>query len=80
MSRKVYRTPYGFLLLLLFLPALAFAQTSSPSLQGQVLDPSGAAVPALSVTVVGSGGAKVVVQTDNKASMPSAVWLRAHTP
>jgi len=66
LSRKVYRTPYGFLLLLLFLPALAFAQTSSPSLQGQVLDPSGAAVPALSVTVVGSGGAKVVVQTDEQ--------------
>ncbi|MGO8815374.1 MAG: carboxypeptidase regulatory-like domain-containing protein [Terriglobia bacterium] len=66
MSPKVYRIPYGFLLLLLFWPALAFSQTSNPSLHGQVLDPSGAAIPALSVTVVGPTGAKVVAQTDEQ--------------
>jgi hypothetical protein len=35
-------------------------------LRGQVLDPSGAAVPALDVTVVGPTGTKVVVQTDGQ--------------
>ena len=56
----------GFLLLFLFLPALVFAQTPAPSLRGQVLDPSGAAVPALTVTVVGPTGMKLAVQTDEQ--------------
>jgi len=62
--RNARRILIGFLLLFLFLPGLVFAQTSSPSLRGQVLDTSGAAIPALTVTVVGTSGAKVVVQTD----------------
>ena len=60
------RLLYGFLLLCLFLPAFVFAQTPGPSLHGQVLDPSGAAVPGLSVTVVGPTGAKLVAQTDEQ--------------
>ena len=66
MSRNACRIPYGFLLLLLFLPALLFAQTPNPSLRGQVLDPSGAAVPGLTVTVVGPAGTKLVAQTDEQ--------------
>ena len=66
MVRNVFRILAGFLLLLMILPALVFAQTSAPSLHGQVLDPSGAAVPALSVTLVGPTGAKLVAQTDEQ--------------
>ena len=58
----------GFLLLFLFLPALVFAQTSAPSLRGQVLDPSGAAVPGLTVTVVGPTGMKLAAQTDDQGN------------
>ena len=57
---------YGLLLSFIFLPALVFAQTSGSSLQGQVLDPSGAAVPGLTVTVVGPAGMKLAVQTDDQ--------------
>jgi len=56
----------GFLIVILFLPAWVFAQTSGPSLRGQVLDSSGAAIPALAVTVVGPTGTKLVVQTDDQ--------------
>jgi hypothetical protein len=67
LSRNARRMLNGFLLSsLLLLPALAFAQTSTPSLRGQVLDPSGAAIPALTVTVVGPTGTKLVVQTDEQ--------------
>lgn len=51
---------------LLLLPALTFGQNSSLSLSGQVLDPSGAAVPALDVTLVGSTGTKLTAQTDEQ--------------
>jgi hypothetical protein len=57
---------HGFLFALLFLPALVFAQTAGPSLRGQVLDPSGGAVPGLAVTVTGPAGAKLVAQTDDQ--------------
>ena len=50
----------------LLLPVLVVAQTSPPSLRGQVLDPSGAAVPGITVTVVGPTGMKLVVQTDEQ--------------
>ena len=53
------------MLLLSFLaPVLIFAQSKAPSLSGQVLDPSGGAVPALTVTAVGPGGTALVAQTD----------------
>ena len=66
MFRNVRCTSIGFLLALLFLPALVLAQTPSPSLHGQVLDPSGAAVPAITVEVTGPGGTKLVAQTDEQ--------------
>ena len=65
------------LLFLLLLPALIFAQTTSGSLRGQVLDPTRAAIPGIPVSVVGPTGAKLVVQTDRKASMSFATWRPA---
>jgi len=56
----------GSLLVFLFLPGLVFAQSPAPSLRGQVLDPSGAAVPGIAVTVVGPTGMKLAVQTDEQ--------------
>jgi hypothetical protein len=56
----------GFLIAILFLPAWVFAQTSGASLRGQVLDPSGAAIPALTVTVVRPAGTKLTAQTDDQ--------------
>jgi hypothetical protein len=64
--RNVYRILGGFLLSIIFLQSLIFAQASGPSLRGQVLDPSGAAVPVLDVTLVGPTGTKLVVQTDGQ--------------
>src|SRR5208283_4587913 len=66
LSRYVCRMLKGLLIAIVFLPALVFAQTSGPSLRGQVLDPSGAAIPALAVTLVGPTGTKLVVQTDDQ--------------
>jgi len=43
-----------------------FAQSSDVSLRGQVTDPSGASVPAITVTVIGPGGAALVAQTDEQ--------------
>jgi len=45
---------------------LILAQTSAPSLRGQVLDPSGAAVPAITIEVTGPTGIKLVAQTDDQ--------------
>lgn len=64
--RSFCRMLNGSLVAILILPGLLFAQTSGPSLRGQVLDPSGAAIPALTVTVVGHTGTKLAVQTDNQ--------------
>jgi len=49
-----------------FLSALLFAQSSDASLRGQVLDQSGGAVPAITVTVIGPGGATQQVQTNEE--------------
>jgi hypothetical protein len=54
------------MLALLLLPALILAQTPAPSLRGQVLDTSGAAVPAITVAVTGPTGMKLVAQTDDQ--------------
>jgi hypothetical protein len=64
--RNIRRASIGFLLVLLLLPALVLAETPNPSLHGQVLDPSGAAVPAITVEVTGPGGTKLVAQTDEQ--------------
>ena len=68
MLRSICQRHYGFLLLLSFLPALVFAQSSNPSLRGQVLDPSGAAVPGLAVTVAGPNKVVLVAQTDEQGN------------
>ena len=54
------------LLVVILIPAIVLGQSSSPSLSGQVLDPSGGAVPALTVSVTGAGGTPRVVQTDGE--------------
>ncbi len=69
MSQNVRAVLCGILLLILFIPSSIIAQTSRPqtaggNLAGQVLDPSGAAIPALTVTLIGPSGAKQDVQTD----------------
>ena len=69
MFRNLCRMRSGFLLASLFMlivPSLVLGQTSSPNLQGQVLDPSGAAIPALTVTLTGPAGKKLDVQTDEQ--------------
>ena len=66
MLRRVCLILNGFLLSSLFFSALVFAQTSAPSLGGMVLDPSGADIPGITVTVAGPNGTRVVAQTDEQ--------------
>jgi hypothetical protein len=47
----------------LLLGAQVYAQNPGGSLRGQVVDPTGGAIPGIPVTLVGPAGAKVVVQT-----------------
>src|SRR5271168_636582 len=54
-------------LLLLLVVSAALAQTPG-SLKGQVLDPSGAAVPGATVTLTGPNGVVKVAQTDNNGA------------
>ena len=56
----------GLVLALCLFPALIHAQTSNPSLRGLVVDTSGAAVPAITVQVVGPHGTKLEAQTDEQ--------------
>ncbi len=49
-----------------FFCAVLLPQSSDASLRGQVTDPSGAAVPAITVTLTGPGGATLVAQTDEQ--------------
>ncbi|HEV2494242.1 MAG TPA: carboxypeptidase regulatory-like domain-containing protein [Terriglobia bacterium] len=49
-----------------FLAAAVWAQSGSTSLSGQVTDPSGLAIPAVTVEITGPGGAKLVAQTDDQ--------------
>jgi Carboxypeptidase regulatory-like domain len=42
------------------------AQSGNPSLNGQVTDPSGLAIPAVTVEITGPGGTKLVAQTDDQ--------------
>jgi len=48
--------------------AVLFAQSAGISLRGQVTDPSGAAIPAATVTVIGPGGATQAAQTDEQGN------------
>jgi len=64
--RNVFGVHKGLLLALLLVSFPAFAQTPLPSLRGQVLDPSGGAIPGLTVTVVGASGISLAAQTDEQ--------------
>jgi hypothetical protein len=64
--RNLPRALYGLALCLFLFPGLALGQSSRPALSGQVLDPSGAAVPAVAVSVTGPGGTTLVAQTDGQ--------------
>ena len=68
MSRNARRILRGALsaAILFLIPAVLLAQRPAPSLSGQVLDPSGAAVPALNVTLAGPAGASLTAQTDEQ--------------
>ncbi len=66
MVRNVFGILSGFLLLLLLVSTPALAQAPAPSLRGQVLDPSGGAVPGLTVTLVGPPGITLAAQTDEQ--------------
>jgi hypothetical protein len=65
--RIVFGALNGFLLALLLVSPLAFAQAPLPSLRGQVLDPSGGAIPGLTVTLVGPTGSKLTAETDEQS-------------
>jgi len=63
---KKFTRPFGALLALICFSAATFAQTGNGSLTGQVTDPSGAAIPAATVTLTGPNRAKMVTQTDEQ--------------
>jgi Carboxypeptidase regulatory-like domain/TonB dependent receptor-like, beta-barrel len=48
------------------IPACLLGQTANPLIRGQVTDPSGASVPAATVTATGPGGATLETQTDEQ--------------
>jgi len=54
------------ILLSSLLSAALFAQSGDVSLHGQVTDPSGASVPAITVSVIRAGGTALVAQTDEQ--------------
>lgn len=62
--KNLQRTFCALLVSFLFSPIIIFGESSGPLLSGQVLDPSGAAVPAATVSLAGPTGATLVVQTD----------------
>jgi hypothetical protein len=64
--RNPQRTFCAVLLASILIPVGIFGQATRPSLSGQVLDPSGAAVPALTVSVTGPGGTALLAQTDDQ--------------
>src|SRR5579864_8783298 len=52
------------LFLLLMAAAGSFGQVTSPNLKGQVVDPSGAAIPETTITATSDAGKVTVAQTD----------------
>jgi hypothetical protein len=63
--RKFRRFFWAMLALVCF-SAAVFAQTGNVSLSGQVTDPSGAAIPAATVTLAGPGHSTQTAQTDDQ--------------
>ena len=61
-----FRRPLWALLVAVCFSAAAFAQAGSGSLSGQVTDPSGAAIPAATVTLTGTNHETKVAQTDEQ--------------
>ena len=60
------RIALGAILASLFVSSMLYAQSGDVSLHGQVKDPSGAVVPAVTVTVIGADGAKYEGQTNEE--------------
>ena len=58
------RIALGVILAALLVSSVLFAQSSEISLRGQVKDPSGAVVPAVTVTAVAADGTKYEAQTN----------------
>ena len=63
---KNFRGPLWALLLSICFSAAVFAQSGKGSLSGQVTDPSGAAIPAATVTLTGPNNATQEAQTDEQ--------------
>ena len=64
-----FRTRICVALFLLFVSALSvFAQATAPNLKGQILDPSGAAIPDSTITATSDTGKVTVAQTDHTGS------------
>src|ERR1700733_7162296 len=58
------KTRLLFFLLIALLPAVGFAQAPGGTLQGRVLDPSGAVIPQAQVTVTSSSGKSATAVSD----------------
>ncbi|HEX5412067.1 MAG TPA: carboxypeptidase regulatory-like domain-containing protein [Terriglobia bacterium] len=63
---RKFSRPFFALLAAVCLSAAAFAQSGNGTLSGQVTDPSGAAIPAATVTLTGPDHATKAVQTDEQ--------------
>ena len=61
-----FSRPFWALLALFCFSAAVFAQSGNGSLTGQVTDPSGAAIPAATVTLTGPGQSTKTAQTDEQ--------------
>jgi len=61
-----FRRAFGVLLVPVCFSAAVFAQTGNGSLSGQVTDPSGAAIPAATVTLTGPDHSTKTAQTDEQ--------------
>ncbi|MGA3186561.1 MAG: TonB-dependent receptor [Bryobacteraceae bacterium] len=64
----IFSKRLGFLLLLVLTMSAALMAQVPGSLKGQVLDPSGAAVPGATVTLTGPNGVVKVAQSDNNGA------------
>ena len=61
-----FKRPLWAMLASICFSVAVFAQTGSPSLHGQVTDPSGAAIPGATITLTGPDHAAKVAQTDEQ--------------